>query len=337
MRVWEGARAGPAAGQPDRRRGDPIGRSERRHRRRRDRLTNRGPEPRRGARRDLGARRRGPVQPALHPAARARGGHRHVDRGARVLPAPPRDAPRRPARAVGRAGGRAATPSSTTRRRPRATRTRRSTSRACSSPTRSSENRLDDVRARAARSPARSRAPTPQRGVWKAPAGTDADAARRARADRHADRRGERPAQPARRQRLRTFPVFGTWSGVRARSRRRPARRRSGSTCRCAGSRCSSRRASTAARSGRCSSPTTSRCGRRSGSTSARSCRTCSARAPSRAHRRARRTSSSATRETTTQNDIDLGIVNILVGFAPLKPAEFVIIQIQQLAGQIQT
>ncbi|MCP4329269.1 MAG: hypothetical protein GY791_12625 [Alphaproteobacteria bacterium] len=41
--------------------------------------------------------------------------------------------------------------------------------------------------------------------------------------------------------------------------------------------------------------------------------------------------------ETTTQNDIDLGIVNILVGFAPLKPAEFVIIQIQQLAGQIET
>jgi phage tail sheath protein FI len=41
-------------------------------------------------------------------------------------------------------------------------------------------------------------------------------------------------------------------------------------------------------------------------------------------------------KETTTQNDIDLGIVNILVGFAPLKPAEFVIIQIQQMAGQIQ-
>lgn len=41
--------------------------------------------------------------------------------------------------------------------------------------------------------------------------------------------------------------------------------------------------------------------------------------------------------ETTTQNDINLGIVNILVGFAPLKPAEFVIIRIQQLAGQIQT
>jgi hypothetical protein len=40
--------------------------------------------------------------------------------------------------------------------------------------------------------------------------------------------------------------------------------------------------------------------------------------------------------ETTTQADIDLGIVNILVGFAPLKPAEFVVIQIQQLAGQAQ-
>lgn len=42
-------------------------------------------------------------------------------------------------------------------------------------------------------------------------------------------------------------------------------------------------------------------------------------------------------KETTTQDDIDQGIVNILVGFAPLKPAEFVIIQIEQLAGQSQT
>ena len=40
-------------------------------------------------------------------------------------------------------------------------------------------------------------------------------------------------------------------------------------------------------------------------------------------------------KETTTQNDINLGIVNIAVGFAPLKPAEFVVIQIQQIAGQI--
>lgn len=40
---------------------------------------------------------------------------------------------------------------------------------------------------------------------------------------------------------------------------------------------------------------------------------------------------------TTTQSDINLGIVNIVVGFAPLKPAEFVVIQIQQMAGQIAT
>ncbi len=41
-------------------------------------------------------------------------------------------------------------------------------------------------------------------------------------------------------------------------------------------------------------------------------------------------------KETTTQDDINRGVVNILVGFAPLKPAEFVIIQIQQMAGQLQ-
>lgn len=42
-------------------------------------------------------------------------------------------------------------------------------------------------------------------------------------------------------------------------------------------------------------------------------------------------------RETTTQDDINRGIVNIVVGFAPLKPAEFVILRIQQMAGQIAT
>jgi Bacteriophage tail sheath protein len=40
-------------------------------------------------------------------------------------------------------------------------------------------------------------------------------------------------------------------------------------------------------------------------------------------------------KETTTQNDRNLGIVNIEVGFAPLKPAEFVIIKIQQIAGDL--
>jgi phage tail sheath protein FI len=42
-------------------------------------------------------------------------------------------------------------------------------------------------------------------------------------------------------------------------------------------------------------------------------------------------------KDTTTQSDRDRGIVNIVVGFAPLKPAEFVIIRLQQLAGQIET
>ncbi|MEO5577210.1 MAG: phage tail sheath subtilisin-like domain-containing protein [Gaiellaceae bacterium] len=38
--------------------------------------------------------------------------------------------------------------------------------------------------------------------------------------------------------------------------------------------------------------------------------------------------------ESTTQDDVNLGIVNIIVGFAPLKPAEFVVLKLQQMAGQ---
>jgi phage tail sheath protein FI len=38
--------------------------------------------------------------------------------------------------------------------------------------------------------------------------------------------------------------------------------------------------------------------------------------------------------ENNPQSSIDLGIVNVLVGFAPLYPAEFVVIQIQQMTGQ---
>ena len=37
---------------------------------------------------------------------------------------------------------------------------------------------------------------------------------------------------------------------------------------------------------------------------------------------------------TTTQSDINQGVVNVIVGFAPLKPAEFVVIKLQQMAGQ---
>ena len=40
--------------------------------------------------------------------------------------------------------------------------------------------------------------------------------------------------------------------------------------------------------------------------------------------------------KTTTQSDIDRGIVNIIVKFAPLKPAEFVIITLQQIAGKLE-
>ncbi len=39
---------------------------------------------------------------------------------------------------------------------------------------------------------------------------------------------------------------------------------------------------------------------------------------------------------TTTQNDINLGRVNVVVAFAPLRPAEFVVLTIRQLAGQVQ-
>ena len=37
---------------------------------------------------------------------------------------------------------------------------------------------------------------------------------------------------------------------------------------------------------------------------------------------------------TTTPEDMDNGIVNILILFAPVKPAEFVVISLQQMAGQ---
>ena len=42
-------------------------------------------------------------------------------------------------------------------------------------------------------------------------------------------------------------------------------------------------------------------------------------------------------KSTTSQDDINNGIVNIVVAFAPLKPAEFVVIKIAQLAGQVQS
>ena len=41
--------------------------------------------------------------------------------------------------------------------------------------------------------------------------------------------------------------------------------------------------------------------------------------------------------ETTTQTDRNLGRVNVWIGFAPLKPAEFVVLYLQQIAGAIES
>ena len=71
-------------------------------------------------------------------------------------------------------------------------------------------------------------------------------------------------------------------------------------------------------------------------SASRTSCCRCSASRRSRARRRARRSWSSATRPRPRRRTSTNGIVNIVVGFRPLKPAEFVIIKIAQLAGQAQ-
>ena len=38
--------------------------------------------------------------------------------------------------------------------------------------------------------------------------------------------------------------------------------------------------------------------------------------------------------DTTTQDDVDRGVANIVIGFAPLRPAEFVVIRLQQLTAK---
>ena len=176
-----------------------------------------------------------------------------------------------------------------------------------------------------------------QRGVWKAPAGIEASFSG-VQEFTYTLTDGENgQLNPLGLNCLRSFPVAGQSGLGRAHAGgRRPAGLGVEVPAGAPARRSSSRRASTAARSGWCSSPTTSRSGRRSASTSAPSCRTCSARAPSRARSPREAYFVKCDRETTTQNDINLGIVNILVGFAPLKPAEFVIIQIQQMAGQVE-
>ena len=149
----------------------------------------------------------------------------------------------------------------------------------------------------------------------------------------------ERGAQPARHQLPAHLPDLRHASpGARARWTAPTSWRPSGSTCRSGGSRCSSRRACTAGRKWVVFEPNDEplwaqirlnvgafmhdlfRQGAFQGTIAARGV----LRQVRRARRRRRTTSTTA-------------IVNILVGFAPLKPAEFVIIKIQQIAGQIQT
>ena len=105
------------------------------------------------------------------------------------------------------------------------------------------------------------------RGVWKAPAGTEASltgASGLVITMTDAENGAAQPARdqlPAHASRLRHRRLGRAHAATAPMpvARRMEVRRRS------AGSRCSSRRASTAARNGWCSSPTTSRCGRRSG------------------------------------------------------------------------
>ena len=174
------------------------------------------------------------------------------------------------------------------------------------------------------------------RGVWKAPAGSEATlSGATGLAITMSDAENGQLNPHAASTACARCRSTATWCGARARCTATTTAARSGSTFRCGAWRCSWRRASTAARNGWCSSPTTSRCGRRSGSTSAPSCRVCSARALSRARTPRQAYFVKCDSETTTQADINLGVVNILVGFAPLKPAEFVVIKIQQIAGDI--
>ena len=182
------------------------------------------------------------------------------------------------------------------------------------------------------------RASTRARGVWKAPAGLEAglSGVQELKAKLTDGENGI--LNPLGVNCLRTFPASGhvVW-GARTLRRRRRAGIGVEVRPRAAARRSSSRRACSAARSGSSSSRTTSRCGRRSASTSARSCTTSSAKGAFQGTTPQEAYLVKCDKETTTQTDINNGVVNILVGFAPLKPAEFVIIRIQQLAGQIET
>ena len=160
-----------------------------------------------------------------------------------------------------------------------------------------------------------------RRGVWRAPAGLDArsgDTGRRPR--RCGDRAADAGQRPAHRPAGRPGPV----GRPHARRRRRVAVRQ-----RAPAGHASSSTRWTAGRSGRCSSPTTSRCGR----ACARRDRGASSADLFRAGAFAGRTPADAYvvragRDTTTEDDLRAGRVNVEIGFAPLRPAEFVCVRI---------
>ena len=223
----------------------------------------------------------------------------------------------------------------TARRRPARPTTPPSTSRACASPTRSTRTGRA-TSARAARSPASTPAPTPRAASGRRrPAPTPGCAASRAWSCSITDlENGD--AQPARHQRPAHLPDLRQRRLGRAHARRRrPAGQRvevhpgaaHGAVHRgepVPGPEVGGLRAERRAALG--ADPAQRR---RVHATA------CSARARSRARPPREAYFVKCDKETTTQNDINRGIVNILVGFAPLKPAEFVIIKIQQIAGQI--
>ena len=158
----------------------------------------------------------------------------------------------------GRSGFRPGSAATTLLREPQR---RRSTSRACDIPDPLNEFRPRSVGASGTIAGLYARIDT-ERGVWKAPAGTEALLRGVSELDAPADGRGERRAQPARHQLPAHFPDLRDRQLGRPHPAMAPTRwRRSGSTSRSAASRFSSRRASSAARSGSSSSRTTSHLG----------------------------------------------------------------------------
>ena len=159
------------------------------------------------------------------------------------------------------------------------------------------------------------------RGVWKAPAGLDAGLAGVTDLKVNLTNDENGTLNPLGVNCLRTFPVDRPGRLGRADpARRRPAGRRVQVRAGPAAGAVPGGVPVPRARNGWCSSPTTNRSGRRSGSTSGRSCRTCSGRARSRASSPRDAYFVKCDGETTTANDRNLGRVNIVVGFAPLRP-----------------